>query len=133
MSVRWDAGKTEAHKQADKHDEDSKEWREFCALRESLIYAMLVIGFPLGSEWKITNSNWKQVFKRLHMFERATYSWRSMSDKKGNIERVYFTPDEIKSMVGLEVNAGSKSDAEFNKMVIKAMTENATKAIDSTT
>ena len=133
MSVTWNAGNTEANKVAYQFEEASPQWREYCSLRESLIYAMLVVGFPPKSRWVITNSNWKQVFKRLYMFERATYSWRTKSDKKGNIDRVYFTPEEIKSMVGFEVNAGNKSDAEFNKTIIKALQSDAIKELDLAT
>jgi hypothetical protein len=124
MSIRWDCSDTAAFDAVSEHDADSDKWRDYCNLRDSVIYAMLVVGFPAKSEWKITNSNWKEVYARLHMYERGTYAWRTL-----NLEPVYFTPDEIKSLVGLEVNAGNKTDAEFTKSLMAAMRKSACEAL----
>ncbi len=129
MSVRWDSFNTAAYDAAKEHGAESDEWKNFSAMRDSVIYAMLVVGFPAKSEWKITNSNWKEIYARLHMYERGTYAWRTASTDSGRFEPVYFTPDEIKSLVGLEVNAGNKTDAQFTKTLMTAMRQNASDAV----
>ena len=44
---------------------------------------------------------------------------------------MYFTPEEIESMIGFSVNAGNKSDAEFKKWVMNTLTTVADQRLDS--
>ena len=103
-------------------------WDAYCDLREALIWALLITGFPPKSGWGITEKNWEQLYKRLHILERIGHQscYRRYNNGAGNPTRdMYFTPEEVKSMIGLSVNAGNKSDAEFKKYVISKLMDEA--------
>ena len=125
MAVHWDCSECQAYADAKAADDaadtekgESDEWQAFAVMRESLIWALLSAKFPPGS-WKITEKNWKEVFKRINMLERATEAWRTKPDaeRKRRIP-VYFKPDEIRSMIGMSVNAGDQTDRQFDKMLL---------------
>ena len=113
MSVNWECGPCSAYQTAKEFDEDSTEWREFCVLRDALIWALLVTGFPPKSAWKITPENWEEIFHRLFIVEKIGGPYRTGPKGKA----VKFTPEEVHSMIGLSVNAGNKSETEFYKWV----------------
>lgn len=131
MSVNYEYGTCPAYIAAKEHDEDSPEWRKFASLAESLIWALLVTGFPPKSEWAITDDNWREVFTRLSVLEKANGSYRAYHRDKaeGGVKRVYFTPSEIVSMIGLRVNAGNKTKAEFKKTVMTMLEDHAAAAL----
>lgn len=131
MSVNWNCSTCPAYIEADKHDEDSKEWREFVNLRESLIWGLLITGYPVKSEWAITDDNWREIFTRLNMVERVSGAYRSYHREKseGGVKYVFFTPAEVKSMIGLRVNAGNKSNREFSNWIEKRLREEAGRKI----
>jgi hypothetical protein len=125
MSVNWECGECPAYIKAKElaevngeTDTDHEAWTTFASLRHSLIMALLVTGFPSGS-WKITERNWEEVYRRLVMLEKVGGAYRSKREVEGDSKSpwvdVSFTPAEIESMVGLAVNAGNKTDAEFHK------------------
>lgn len=125
MSVNWNVSECPAFIEAKKHDEDSKEWAEFCNLRESLCWALLVTGFPPKSDWAITKGNWQEIFRRLHAVESMYGVYRSrFTDDLDSIE-VPFTPAEVESMIGMRVNAGNLSDTEFWKKLMRTSREAA--------
>ena len=134
MSVHWEAGETSAHKLAYKaacasgeFDHTVPSWDIYCDLRHALIMALLVTGFPAKSSWQITEQNWKAVYVRLQILERIIGCQRRYNNGAGNPTRdMYFTPEEVKSMIGLAVNAGNKSDAEFKKYIWNKLLEGAT-------
>ena len=122
MSVSWNCSDCPAYLEAKQHDEDSQEWREFANLREALIWALLVTGYPPKSEWAINETNWETIYRRLWMIEKLSGAYRQ-SWKDEEITDHFFTPEEVRSMIGLRVNAGNKSDAEFMKWVKARWTE----------
>ena len=125
MAVNWECSECEAYLTAKKFADDSKEWREFADLREALIWGLLCTGFPPKSDWAITEKNWEQVYTRLRIKENVQgcsriYHPASEGEKP---RKMWFTPEEVHSMIGLGVNAGNKSDTEFKNWCYKAMAE----------
>ncbi len=129
MSVNWQCGECEAYKEAKKFDEESDEWKTFCNLRYTL--AMILVGteFPTGP-WIITKENWEAVFTRVHIWEQVLGSMRvgmgidSDTEKETKYD-IFFTPEEIYSMIGFGVNAGNKTDAKFKLHVYQVMERKA--------
>lgn len=139
MSVNWQDTDSPARIKALAAAEASGEfdcevptWDIYCDLREALIWALLITGFPPKSGWGITEKNWEQVYKRLYVVERigAIGCYRRYNNGRYNSTRdMYFTPQEVKSMIGLSVNAGNKTDAEFRKYVISRLMEDASQSL----
>lgn len=139
MSVSWNAGDTSAHKIARKaanasgeFDPTVKEWEEYTDLREALIWALLIVKFPPNSGWGITESNWREIYSRLYILEHATdncYRVYNVPDKDDptragrDVRKVYFTPAEIHSMIGMTVNAGNLSSAKFKTYIWNRLQE----------
>jgi len=126
MSVNWkddsSPARLKAHAAAmasGEFDHTVPTWDIYCDLREALIYALLVVGFPARSDWAITEKNWEEVYKRLHILERySTFGcYRVYNNGDHAPRQVYFTPEEVRSMIGLSVNAGNKSDTEFRNEI----------------
>lgn len=134
MSVNWQDSTSparlkavEAANASGEFDHTVPTWDIYCDLREALIWAMLTVGFPPKSGWGINEDNWKAIYVRLQILERVTGCRRKYSNGYGNPTRdMYFTPDEIKSMIGFSVNAGNKTDAEFKKHIWNKLLEGAT-------
>ena len=125
MSLNWNVAETQAWKDAQDHDEDSPEWLEFVNLRETLIWATLMTGYPAKSSWEITENNWEVMFERLHIVERVFGAYRFKHGEDNTRRPIYVTPDDVKSFIGMRTNAGNKTAAEFNKMVMNKLKENA--------
>ena len=130
MAVHWECGETSAHKHAiaaakksGEFDHTVPTWDIYCNLREALIWALLVTGFPNRSNWAITESNWEDLYTRLYIHERVNGCCRVYDNGVHNVREVYFQPEEIHSMIGMSVNAGSKTDAEFKKYIFKKLEE----------
>ena len=132
MSVNWDCGKTAAHKHAKEAASISGEfdykvptWDVFCDLRVALIWALLIVKFPKDSCWKITEKNWEVVYKRLHILERVNGCYRKYGNGIKKTRDMYFKPEEIKSMIGMAVNAGDMSDAKFKTYIYRQLMDRA--------
>lgn len=121
MAVNWQCTTCAAYKAAMTKDEDSDDWREFVSLRDSLIYALLVTQFPVidddGGHWAIMKDNWEETYIRLYMYEHAMQPMRV--DPKIGAPKIYFTPSEVRSMIGLHVNAGTQSQEDFEQHLLR--------------
>jgi len=133
MSVSWQDDSSPARLKAveaanvsGEFDPDVPTWSIYADLREALIWALLSTGFPPRSEWAITESNWKQLYVRLQILETTRGCFRIYNNGGLASREVWFTPAEVKSMIGLSVNAGNKSDAEFRKQIFRLLDEDAT-------
>ena len=133
MSVNWQDSTSPARLKAVTAANESGEfdhtvptWSIYADLREALIYALLMTGFPGRSEWAITEDNWRAVYVRLQILEQVRGCYRVYNNGAGTPRSMWFTPEEIKSMVGMSVNAGNKTDAQFRKRMFDLMTEDAT-------
>ncbi len=137
MSVNWKDSTSPARRKAHdaamvsgEFDPSVPTWMIYADLREALIYALLMTGFPPKSGWRITQGNWEQIYCRLHILERVRGCYRVYNNGDLPSRKMYFTPQEIRSMVGLSVNAGNKSDAEFRKAIMLSLTEDAKGKLD---
>lgn len=130
MAVTWDCSECALHHSAlakanesGDFDHTVKEWDEYTDLREALIWALLITKFPANSNWKITEKNWEEVYRRLHALERVNGCYRIYHPAEGETEprKVYFTPAEIHSMIGMKVNAGNLSLAGWKTYIHKQL------------
>ena len=138
MSITWDCSECAAHHTAkeaamssgefNKHNEV---WSDYCDLREALIWALIAVRFPDKSSWQITEKNWEEVYKRLYILERTDHAYRSYFVGEGEPNNeVYFSPEEIHSMIGMKVNAGNLSTAKFKTFIFKRLMEKAQLRLD---
>ena len=132
MAVHWQDSTSPARIKALAAAEASGEfdpkvptWDIYCDLREALIWALLSVGFPKDSPWEITEKNWQKIYVRLNILEKANGCRRIYNNGTHKSREVFFTPQEIESMVGLSVNAGNKSDAEFKKNMMDSLLDDA--------
>ncbi len=138
MSVTWEDSTSTARlkaiaaaEESGEFDPDNLTWREYADLREALIMALLSTGFPPRSAWAITESNWQQVFKRLQILESTGGCYRIYNNGNKPSRSVFFTPEEVRSMIGLEVNAGNKSDTEFKNTIWRYVEEDAIRLMNN--
>ena len=110
MSVNWKCSDCEAFKAIKELGDEDEAVQEFRWLRDSLIYALLATGFPSKSPWEITEGNVDEVFLRLSSLEKIGGAYRVRHSTQ---EDIPFTYDEVRSMIGLRVNAGNKSHTEW--------------------
>lgn len=76
-----------------------------------ICYGLLAVGIS-----EITAKNAATAYARLTFLERLTgHSWRSQDDGTP----VWITPAEVRSLIGLKVNANDETDAEWNKRMMK--------------
>jgi hypothetical protein len=138
MSVNSESGECAAYKKAHEaacvsgeFDHTVKEWDEFYDLREALIWALLITKFPHNSRWKITEKNWEEIYQRLYILEKVNGAYRSyfMGNDKPN-RKVYFTPEEIYSMIGMSVNAGNLTTAKYKTYIYKELNDRAIRKLD---
>ena len=132
MAVNWQDSTSPARVKAIAAAEESGEfdhtvptWDIYCDLREALIWALLSTGFPAGSEWAINDKNWEAIYVRLQILERVTGSRRVYNNGDHKTREMFFTPAEIKSVIGLSVNAGNKTEAQFKKWIMNQMFDDA--------
>jgi|SRR5687767_4197389 len=88
------------------------------------VLSMLSMSCGFGA---ITEKNWKKIFSRIYAVERALGGMRFNPDKAG--EKVYFTPAEIKSFIGMTANVVDESDASFRKRLYGMMEDSANREI----
>jgi len=78
---------------------------------ETLIKATMTVG--LG---RITKTNWMKFYSRLHAYERLFGPFRLRREEDGgDIELVYFTPEEVRSHIGLGTNVPNMTDTKWWK------------------
>jgi hypothetical protein len=140
MSVNWQDSDSEARKYAYAAAMESGEfdcsgttWGIYCDLREALIWTLLLTGFPTRSEWAITEGNWSEMYCRLHILEKVNGCYRTYNNGDKASREVFFTPEEVKSMIGLSVNAGNKSAADFRTYISQRLEADATNSLDRCT
>jgi hypothetical protein len=142
MSVNWQDSTSPARLKAveaahvsGEFDPTVPTWSIYADLREALIYALLITGFPPRSKtckgnWAITEDNWQQLFIRLSILEKVRGCYRVYNNGTKKSRKMFFTPAEIKSMIGLSVNAGNLTDAAFNKRIMFALSEESKSKLD---
>ena len=134
MSVNFKCGDCPAYLAAMEFDEESNEWKDFTNMRHCLMMVLVSVQFPKGPSWAITKQNWEEVFIRVHMWEQVIGALRlgfeqvdSDDNGKPPLEKIsiYFTPDEIESMIGFQVNAGAQTDKQYDSHLGTVLRRNA--------
>lgn len=138
MSVNWKCTDCAAYAEAKKYDGGSDEWKIFCNMRYALSIVLVAVRFPRDEHgegaWAITEGNWEKVFLRVNMWEQMVGGLRiqweeTPTDEDKEFVTVMkdklFTVDEIRSMIGFQVNAGTQSDDEYRDQLFMAMERNA--------
>jgi len=85
----------------------------------TLIFLSMQAG--LGS---ITEKNWREFYTRVRMIEAVLGAMRA-----SEAGAVYFTPDEVRSHVGLVTNVSDESKAKFNAKIARIVRENAERTL----
>jgi hypothetical protein len=137
MSVNWQDSTSPARLYAIAAAEASGEfvstgttWGIYCDLRDALIWSLLITGFPTRSEWAITEGNWNEIYCRLNILEKVNGCYRTYNNGSKTSRKIFFTPEEIKSMIGLSVNAGNKSANEFRTYIFQRLEADAVSSLD---
>ncbi len=131
MAIKWADGKCAARNKAyekacesGEFDGESDAWDEYTDLREALIWGLVLVKFPPKCNWTITENNWQEIFLRLNMVETSLGCYRRLLDG-GKMLDVFFSPEEIQSMIGFEVNAGNQGRAACNNQITTRLLDNA--------
>jgi len=85
---------------------------------EALIWATMLLGIP-----QITEKNYLEVYKRnLKLGKVGINFLNQWKDDDTLIKRV-FTLEEIKQHIGLSTNASTRTNAAFNKNLLRILNE----------
>ena len=81
---------------------------------EKLIWATMTV--DLG---RITKKNWTKFYSRLHAYEKlfGPYRW-SRQEENEDIKPAYFTPEEVRSHIGLSTNVADMTDTRWRKKLL---------------
>lgn len=102
----------------DVNDPSIERERKWHPVTNALIFGTMAIGMN-----SITDSNWKEFYNRLNMWERAVGPQLWRGDIPKNDPRNFVTPLEVYMHIGLHTNASSKTLNQFLKDVWKSMEE----------
>lgn len=136
MSLNFNVAKIKNHRFLTTHPDDHKKLNKdgsfkkgvstlrWAPITDSLVWLSLGCGFN-----EITEANWKQVFTRISIHEATFGTMKRRVGKDGHLEDWPITPKDVFDHIGLTTNASKLTDAQFNKLVIQRLTEDATYAI----
>jgi len=120
MALRWNMGKCPGYiALKEKHGEaEHEDWVIFNMTAQALASVMMFCQFPEDSDWEITEDNWRAVFTRINMYERACGASRGMPGGKD----LFFTPGEIHDdFMGFSVNVGNQSTRKFHTRITNVL------------
>jgi hypothetical protein len=131
MALTWDASECAAQAIINDNFDDeaetqSDEVQNAIWLRDSVVWATLITGFPKG-DWAITKDNAVEMFERLTMYEKVSGVLRKFVqfDPLEPVNEVPITWKEVQSLIGLRTNAGNKTDLEFHKTLASILRDHA--------
>lgn len=130
MALHYDWGKTKAYeiREAERtkapEGEYTDQFNKMHTLLNAGVHVTLPTGFPEKGPWEITEANAEEMYRRIYMVERVYGAMRVITKQERN-EDVFFTPEDVKLLIGLKTNAGGKTTAKFNAEIIKRMNEAA--------
>lgn len=91
--------------------------------------SMLALNMTNIGMRNVSDSNWKEVFRRIHILEHATYpslQTHSTAPYAGDLyEPYYYKPQDINRRIGLKTNATVMSNDKFNRHVMRILSSNA--------
>jgi len=101
-------------------EEQCSEWESFVCDMECMAMMLIRVGFPAG-KWEITVENYHEVYRRIYMVEHTTGAFRMRFDSNQCKHEQFFTVAEVRSFIGFKVNAGNKTNLQFDKSVCEAL------------
>lgn len=78
---------------------------------------------------EITEKNWKEFMFRSRLYTKVFSAPMTRHDRDGSPEGLDFSPEDIKSHIGLTTNVSTKSRAGFLKRVIRVLEREAERSI----
>lgn len=110
MSLDWNRTKVKDWEKKVK----TKDGRIVC---DALIWCTIICGFH-----SITEQNWKEVYLRIHAYEKVAGPFIQKRMNKKTVGR-WITPEDVYNWIGLSTNASSLSLAKFKQRVWKRAIE----------
>lgn len=124
MSLNWNISKIKNYKQVCWDDWDEENDSGTISSRtETIIFMAMFV--DMG---KITEENWEKFYQRVNAWEQIEGAMMYKSGENG-IERVFLTPEDIYSHIGLSCNVATTTDAKFKTKLYNIMMEKADDAI----
>lgn len=75
--------------------------------------------------WGITEKNVEAFVERLMIYQVAVGPLLQGMNDKGEIEEVYVTPEQVRSLVGLTVNVSTVNDSAFRATLMRGLKDKA--------
>ena len=121
MSLDWNVSKIKNKDEVcfiERDDPVEGKGRYMRGVTEALIWATMLLGIP-----QITEKNYLEVYKRnLKLGKVGINFLNQWKDDDTLIKRV-FTLEEIKQHIGLSTNASTRTNAAFNKNLLRILDE----------
>lgn len=118
MSLNWNVSNIENSESVcffTHHNEDGELRRRLTQSTESLIFLTMVVG--LG---RITESNYKEFYKRIALFERLRGCVRVKKSDSGKFVDDPYTLEDIRQHIGLTVNVSDEKPDAWRKRILKS-------------
>ena len=97
------------------YKEDGEAKRRLTQSTENLIFLTMVVG--LG---RITESNYKEFYKRIALFERLRGCVRVKKSDSGKFVDDPYTLEDIRQHIGLTVNVSDEKPDAWRKRILKS-------------
>jgi hypothetical protein len=122
MALHWDLGKIENRLEVCYYTiEANGEAAQYMKARtESLLFLTMLIGMN-----EITESNWREFYIRLNMYEQAIGAFFRKDGKAA-----YYTPLMVQQHIGLGTNASKLTKTQFEKKLLLRLREEAERNLD---
>jgi len=117
MSLNWNVSKiADSNTVCFQHyTENGEPQRRMTQSTELLIFTTMVVGFG-----RITESNYKEFFKRVALFERLHGAVRVKKDCRGKFVDDPYTLEDIRQHIGLTTNVSEEKPAAWRKRIIES-------------
>lgn len=108
MPLSYDFGKIDKKHWLDEEND------EFTLLAQTMPMMAMAVGIG-----EITESNYRDFYNRVHLFETLFHSFRMKRDDfSGEMKPLFLSLDEAQNFIGLNTNVGLESETKFRKRVI---------------
>lgn len=117
MSLNWNVSKiADSNTVCFQHyTENGEPQRRMTQSTELLIFTTMVVGFG-----RITESNYKEFYKRVALFERLHGAARAKKDCRGKFVDDPYTLEDIRQHIGLTTNVSEEKPAAWRKRIIES-------------
>lgn len=94
-------------------------WRKFAPWFDAIIMASMSIMPAPG--WEISEKNVEKFIQRLMIYQSVYGALLYSVDEKGDMAKVYVTPDHVRSLVGLSLNISTVNESAFRANIMKGI------------